>query len=66
MSIATLKIGNRDFVVVPKRDYERIQHESVQYRLQRQEDTEDLAMIRKRANDAIRPYAELRKELGLK
>ncbi|MGA2498070.1 MAG: hypothetical protein ABSH20_10030 [Tepidisphaeraceae bacterium] len=66
MSIATLKIGKRDFVVVPKREFERVQQENAQYRRQQQEDSEDLAIIRKRANEVIRPYSELRKELGLK
>ena len=65
MSIATLKIGNRKFVVVPERDYARLSEESLQYRQQRSEDQKDLAIIRQRAKDAIKPYSSLRKELGL-
>ena len=72
MTVASLKIGKREFVVIPKREYERFQKwcnttRQAQMRLSA-EDRADLAIALKRLNDPgekrIR-WSQVKKAAGL-
>lgn len=62
MSIQTLTLAGRDFVILPKREYERLR---VRAGESLREDQADVATAKRRRKEPARPYAELRKELGL-
>jgi hypothetical protein len=64
MTIANLKIGRRDYVVVPKRDFERLEAQA----RQAAEDRADVAEAMRRLKNPRRktiPLAQLKTELGL-
>jgi hypothetical protein len=64
MTVASLKIGRRDFVVIPRREFERLQAQA----RQAAEDREDVAEAVKRLNNPRRKtvsLARLKSELGL-
>jgi len=71
MTVANLKIGKRNFVVVPERDFDRLSKESQQYRRLLREDTalgslavKELKAFRKSGGVGT-PWAQIKKELGL-
>lgn len=71
MTVANLKIGQRNFVVVPERDFDRIQRESAQYRRLVKEDralgeiaTKELKAFRKGGSRGI-AWEKVKQELGL-
>jgi hypothetical protein len=71
MTVANLKIGKRNFVVVPERDFDRMQRENQQYRRLLNEDAalgclaeKELKAFRKSGGKGI-PWAQVKKELGL-
>ena len=72
MTMASLKIGKREFVVIPKSEYERFEAWKAEapHRRERvgEKDRRDAALVRRRLNDprqAPIPYAKARRELGL-
>jgi hypothetical protein len=71
MTVANLKIGKRNFVVVPERDFDRMRRENQQYHRLLSEDSalgnlaeKELKAFRKSGGKGT-PWAEVRKELGL-
>ena len=71
MTVATLKIGHKNFVVVPERDFERMARENAQYRQLVNEDhalgklaEKELKSFRKKGSKGI-PWEQVKKELGL-
>jgi hypothetical protein len=63
MAAQTLKLAGRDFVVLPKREYERLRDMARELSAQ---DRGDIAESKRRkAQGPSRPYSELRKKLGL-
>jgi len=71
MTVANLKIGQRNFVVIPERDFDRIQLESTQYRRLLKEDRalgelamKELKAFRKNGSKGI-PWEKVKQELGL-
>ena len=71
MTVASLKIGKRRFVVVPERDFNRLRKENLQYRGLLSEDAalgklaeKELKAFRKRGGGGI-PWTQVKKELGL-
>ncbi len=70
MTVTNLKIGKRSFVVVPERDFDRMQRENERYRQLLAEDDalgklaqKELKAFRKAGSKGI-PWREVRKELG--
>ena len=70
--VATLKIGKREFVVIPKREYEQFEKwRATSKRARRRlsaEDRADLAVGRKRLNDPKEkriPWSQVKKSAGL-
>ncbi len=71
MTVASLKIGRKSFVVVPERDFERMARENAQYRQLVNEDhamgkiaEKELKAFRKKGGKGI-PWDQVKKELGL-
>ena len=71
MTVASLKIGKRGFVVVPERDFERMRRENQQYRQLLSEDEalgnlaeKELKAFRKGGGKGV-PWEQVKKELGL-
>jgi len=71
MTVANFKIGKRKFIVVPERDFERMQKENHRYRQLMAEDRvlgeraeKELKAFRKGGGKGI-PWEKVRKELGL-
>ncbi len=71
MTIANLKIGRQKFVVVPERDFDRMQQENKEYQRLVKEDLvlgklaeKELKSLRKGGRKTI-PWAQVKKELGL-
>ena len=72
MTVASLTIGKRQFVVIPKSEYERFEAWKAGSPPRRErvgeEDRRDTALALRRLNDprqAPIPYAKARRELGL-
>ncbi len=71
MTVANLKIAGREYVVIPKKEYQSLlQRHAKAARLSRisREDRADIALARKRLSDPREnpiPYEQIRKELGL-
>lgn len=72
MTVASLKIGKREFVVIPKREYARFEAWRAGAVSRREpvddEDRRDVALARRRLNDPKEkpvPYTRARRELGL-
>jgi hypothetical protein len=62
----TLKLGGREFVLVTKRDFERIRAKADRQDEQDRQDAGDVAEVRRRKNRGpSKPYTELRRKLGL-
>jgi hypothetical protein len=71
MTIANFKIGRRNFVVVPEREFDRMQSENKRYRQLLEEDralgelaSKELKAFRKGGSKGI-PWEKVKKELGL-
>jgi hypothetical protein len=71
MSMQTLRIGKQQFVLVPKRDFDRIQQENERYRHLRDEDRalgaladRELRAFRKSGGKGT-PWEQVKRELGL-
>ena len=66
MTVQTLKIGRREYVVVPKRDFERMAARAAKQAAQEQQDAGDIAESRRRMREPGGiTLSELRKKLGL-
>jgi hypothetical protein len=66
MTTQTLKIGGRQFVVVPQRDFDRLRAQAERQEKQDRQDAGDVAEAKRRkARGGSKPYSELRKKLGL-
>ena len=66
MTVSTLKIGKREFVLLPKRDFDRIRAQAKRQDFQDRQDAGDVAEVRRRkARESSKPYAHLQKKLGL-
>jgi hypothetical protein len=70
MTIANLKIGRRSFVVVPERDFDRLQTDSKRYRQLVEEDRalaklaeKELKAFGKNGGKGV-PWEKVKKELG--
>ena len=71
MSIQTITLAGRRFVILPESDYRKLAKtvaskngKPARTRLSAQ-DRGDIAEAKRRANEPARPYAQLRKSLGL-
>ena len=71
MTVANLKIGRRSFVVVPEREFDRMQSENRRYRQLVEEDRalgrlaeKELKAFRKNDGRGV-PWEKVKKELGL-
>lgn len=71
MTVANLKIGRRNFVVVPERDFDRMRQENKRYRQLLEEDRalgvlaeKELKAFRKSGGKGI-PWGQVKAELGL-
>jgi PHD/YefM family antitoxin component YafN of YafNO toxin-antitoxin module len=65
MTLSTLKIGRREFVVVPRKDFERLQRKAG---LLSDEDAQDVAESIRRLNDPCEkriPWEQVKKHAGL-
>jgi hypothetical protein len=65
MTVQTLKMGKQEFVVIPKRDFDRMQSQAKRQDERERQDAADLALAKRRSKESARPYSELRKQLGL-
>jgi hypothetical protein len=68
MTVQTLKLGRERFVVLREKDYRDLKAKARPVRAGRRlsaQDRGDIAEARRRSQEPARPYAELRKELGL-
>lgn len=61
-SAQTLKLKGQEFVLLPKREYERMR---AQIQRQAEQDQGDVAEAKRRARQRSIPLAEVRKRLGL-
>lgn len=71
MTMASLKIGKREFVVIPRSEYERFEAWKAEIPRRRErvgeEDRRDAALARRRLSDPKQtpiPYAKARRQLG--
>jgi hypothetical protein len=65
MTVQTLIFGKQKFVVVPHREFQKLQAQAKRQEKQDQQDAGDIAEIqRRKARGPTRPYSELRKKLG--
>jgi hypothetical protein len=71
MTIANFKIGRRSYVVVPERDFDRIQQDSKKYQRLLEEDRalgelaeKELRAFRKSGGKGV-PWEKVKQELGL-
>jgi len=63
MTVQTVKLSGKEFVIVPKKDFRRLQAQAEQISAQ---DRGDVAEVRRRkALGPSQPYAKLRQKLGL-
>ena len=62
MAAQTLKLMGKQFVLIPKREYDRMRAAIEQ---QARQDRGDVAEARRRAREPSIPLAEVRKRLGL-
>jgi len=61
MAIQTLKISGKQFVVIPKRDYDRMRQ---QLKNQAAQDRGDVAEAKRRTKEPSIPLEEVRKRIG--
>jgi hypothetical protein len=61
MAVQTLKVKGREFVLVPKREYERMR---AQIERQSEQDRGDVTEAKRRSREPSIPLAEVRKRLG--
>lgn len=70
MTVQTLTLGKRKFVVVPETDFRRLQERAADMAA-KDEDRRDAAILRRRLDEMRRrgekptPYVQFRKQLGL-
>jgi len=71
MTVQTVKLGRERFVLLREKDYHDLKAKAGEARPARKrrrltaQDRGDIAEARRRRSEPTRPYAELRKELGL-
>ena len=66
MTVQTLKIGRREFVLLPKRDFERIAAQALRQNEQDRQDAGDVAESRRRMKEPGGiTLAEMRRKLRL-
>jgi hypothetical protein len=72
MTVQTLKLAGREFVIVPKQHYRKLERLAAvadkparKPRRLNAQDRGDIAEAVRRRREPARPYSELRKELGL-
>ena len=63
MNVQTLKVAGKRFVIVPEKDFLRLQTKLEE--LEEQEAGDIAESKRRKAEGPSRPYAQLRKKLGL-
>ena len=63
MTIQSLKVGGKRFVIVPEKEFERLRRQAEHLAKQERGDIAE-ARRRKRRGAAL-PYSQLRKKLGL-
>jgi hypothetical protein len=72
MTVQTLKLGRERFVLLKEKDYRQLLKTNAQSRPARKarrptaQDLDDVAEAKRREKEPTRPYAELRRDLGLK
>jgi hypothetical protein len=64
MAVQTLRLGGREFVILPKREYERLRAKA---RKLSEQDRGDIAKSKRRIAESGRsiPLADVRRRLGL-
>jgi hypothetical protein len=62
MAVQTLKISGKQFVVIPKRDYDRMVQ---QLKSQAAQDRGDVAEVKRRAKEPSVSIDELRRRVGV-
>jgi hypothetical protein len=66
MTVSTVKIGTKEYVLLPRKDFDRLREDAGRQKLQDRQDAGDIAESRRRkARGASKPYSQLRKRLGL-
>jgi len=68
MTVQTLKLGRERYVLMKEKDYRDLKAKARPVRTGRRltaQDRGDIAEAQRRSHEPVRPYAELRKELGL-
>ena len=68
MTVQTLKLGRERFVLLREKDFRDLKAKARPVRTARRlsaQDRGDIAEAKRRRDEPTRPYAELRKELGL-
>ena len=63
MTVQSVKLAGKRFVIVPEKDFERLRRQA-EY-LAEQERGDVAEVKRRKARGPARPYSELRKKLGL-
>jgi hypothetical protein len=67
MVLQTVRLGRQQFVLVAKRDFDRIAAQAQRQQQQDRQDAGDIAEVRRRkARGESKPYTTLRKKLGLR
>jgi hypothetical protein len=61
MTVSTLKIGKQEYVVVPRKDFDRLRRQAEDISAQ---DKGDVAEANRRANDRSIPFSRVRSRLG--
>jgi hypothetical protein len=62
----TVKLGKEEYVLIAKRDFQRMAAQAERQNQQDQQDAGDLAEVKRRkSRGSAKPYSELRKKLGL-
>jgi hypothetical protein len=66
MTVSTLKIGKTEYVLLPRKDFDRMREDAKRQNEQDRQDAGDVAEARRRkSRGASKPYLQLRKRLGL-
>jgi hypothetical protein len=62
MTVSTLKIGRQEYVVVPRKDFDRLRRQAEEISAQ---DKGDVAEAKRRETEPSIPLERVRKRLGL-
>ncbi|HEY8747761.1 MAG TPA: hypothetical protein VIM11_07295 [Tepidisphaeraceae bacterium] len=64
MTVQTVKLGGKQFVIVPKREFDRIHAQARRQADQDRQDAGDVAESKRRAKEPSIPLVNVRKRLG--